>query len=162
MDYETELLDEHFEADGKRALDRHIRTIEPPGMLSGGVPTMTKEEKSEQLQKLGTSMVEGTARIGEIGVRKLAQEGSEILTDQLQQTAVVFTQTIQKPDGSDIEVIVPLNEVPQLEDASDIENFAGSIVQFMLGMAVAPGGMYTKVQRLLLCLMKMKVTLPAC
>jgi len=113
-------------------------------MLSGGVPTMTKEEKSEQLQKLGTSMVEGTARIGEIGVRKLAQEGSEILTDQLQQTADVFTQTIQKPDGSDIEVIVPLNEVPQLEDASDIENFAGSIVQFMLGMAVAPGGMYTK------------------
>ena len=151
MDYETELFDAHEAADGKRALDRHIRTIEPPGMLSGGVPTMTEEEKSERLRKLGTDVVQGVktaassaATIGEDAVRKLAQESSEILSDQLQQTADVFTQTIQKPDGSDINLIAPLYDVPQVQDKNEFENFAGSVVQFMIAMGLSPGNLGVK------------------
>jgi len=145
MDYETEMLDAHDNAHAMRFLNNSIRQIQPPELLSGGVPTMTSEEKAEQLEKLGTGVFEGTKRTVGSAATSLGQVAANIGSDLLQDTAnQMIAPTLQTTDGADIQLKAPIYSVPQIETQNDFEAIMSDILQFGMGMAIAPGGFYAK------------------
>lgn len=152
MDFETEMLDAHDMAEADRFLKNRIKTIQPEGVMSGGVPTMTDAERAEQLKTVGTDAVEGTKEtvkgIGRTigaGATKLAQDAADIGSDLLQDTAnQMIAPTLQTTEGEDIKLKAPIYSVPQVKTANEFEEFMATIVQFGMGMAIAPGGLYAK------------------
>lgn len=145
MDYETEMLDAHDNAHAMRFLNSRIRQIQPPELLSGGVPTMTSEEKAEQRGKLGTAIVEGTKRTVGNAATSLGQAAANIGSDLLQDTAnQMIAPTLQTTDGADIKLKAPIYSVPQIETQNDFEAIMSDILQFGMGMAIAPGSIGVK------------------
>lgn len=145
MDFETEMLDAHDMAEADRFLKNRIKTIEPEGVMSGGIPTMTDAERAEQLKTVGTDIVEGTGRIIGNAATSLGQSAANIGSDLLQDTAnQMIVPTLQTTEGEDIKLKAPIFDVPQVETANGFEALMSDIVQFGMGMAIAPGSLYVK------------------
>ncbi len=145
MDFETEMLDAHDMAEADRFLKNRIKTIEPEGVMSGGIPTMTDAERAEQLKTVGTDIVEGTGRIIGNAATSLGQQAANIGSDLLQDTAnQMIVPTLQTTEGEDIKLKAPIFDVPQVETANGFEALMSDIVQFGMGMAIAPGSLYVK------------------
>ena len=145
MDFETEMLDAHDMAEADRFLKNRIKTIEPEGVMSGGVPTMTDAERAERLQKLGTDIVEGTERIIGNAATSLGQSAANLGSDLLQDTAnQMIAPTLQTTEGEDIKLKAPIFDVPQVETANGFEALMSDIVQFGMGMAITPGNLWVK------------------
>ena len=145
MDFETEMLDAHDMAEADRFLKNRIKTIEPEGVMSGGVPTMTDAERAEQLKTVGTDAVKSIGRIIGNAATSLGQQAANIGSDLLQDTAnQMIAPTLQTTEGEDIKLKAPIFDVPQVETANGFEALMSDIVQFGMGMAIAPGSLYVR------------------
>ena len=145
MDYETEMLDAHDNAHAMRFLKNRIKTIQPEGVMSGGVPTMTDAERAEQLKTVGTDAVKSIGRTIGNATTSLGQSAANIGSDLLQDTAnQMIAPTLQTTEGKDIKLKAPIYNVPQVETANGFEALMSDIVQFGMGMAIAPGSLYVR------------------
>jgi len=145
MDYETEMLDAHDNAHAMRFLNSRVKTIQPEGVMSGGVPTMTDAERAEQLKTVGTDAVKSIGRTIGNATTSLGQQAADIGSDLLQDTAnQMIAPTLQTTEGEDIKLKAPIFTVPQVETANGFEALMSDIVQFGMGMAIAPGSLYVR------------------